>query len=258
MATANNDPTRDLSATAPEKRLTSPADRGLAPFSARSGRNSPRRPRAATQAPNAQPPLLLVGRLEGLTPSSLTVTANKDGSGPARSVPTDRVDYRKAKGFDAALKAGIAHLGFAAAQAAEVKDVNSNADLLAAIKRAGPRQVIYFGHAAGPGALWPGGTDVDPVDPNALAKAFPKGGPRPILLGCNAAGTSLVGAPPPANAVGLDRLLELDNLSAKLKNASVKAPTARDIEVSEIDLSVGAKGFAPQVRLPGHDPITPP
>jgi hypothetical protein len=168
------------------------------------------------------------------------------------------VDYRKAKGFDAALKAGITQMGFAAAQGAEVRDVNSNADLLAAIKRAGPRQVIYFGHAAGPGALWPGGTNVAPVDPNALTKAFPKGAPRPILLGCNAAGTPLIGAPPPANAIGLDRMLELDSLSADLRNRSVKAPTARDIEVSEIDLSVGAKGFAPQVRLPGHDPLTPP
>jgi hypothetical protein len=251
---ANDHPRADARSTTHASRLTGQANQGLAPAGDRTAKGG--RGKGAT--PVETRPLLLVGKLGELMPSALAVGAHQDGSGPTHLVRTDQVDFRKAKGFDRVLESSLSQLGYPVAQGAEVKAVNSNDELLRAARGAGSRQVIYFGHAAGPGALWPGGIDAQPVDRAALEKAFAGGGPRPIFLGCNAAGLPLIGAPPPANAIGLDRILSLDNLSATLTSPDVRTVTARDIKVTGIDLSVGAKGYAPQAPLPTHEAITPP
>jgi hypothetical protein len=121
--------------------------------------------------------VILVGVLRGLTPQTLTVSAEQKG--PGRSVSTSRLDFRRATGFEQATRKPITALGFGQTADAEVRFVNDNSQLLDSAKRNGTRQTIYFGHALGGGGL-----DAKPVDASDLGRALAKGAPTPITIGC--------------------------------------------------------------------------
>lgn len=208
---------------------------------------------------NAGRPLLLIGRLEDLTPKSITVDAHRESDRsrtiPKRTFDTSGIDFRRVEGFEGALKSAIIDLDprFSSVGGAEVQSVNSNRQLIASIKNAGQRQVIYFGHAAGPGALWPGGIEAKPTSPRDFANAVDPQAPRPILIGCHAANQSLVGQPTPANAIGLNRLLVLKDLGAEISDGARNHPSIKSVRVRDIQLGQSAKGFAPQAPLPNRE-----
>ena len=68
--------------------------------------------------------VILVGVLRGLTPQTLTVSAEQKG--PGRCVSTSRLDFRRATGFEQATRKPITALGFGQAADAEVRFVNDN------------------------------------------------------------------------------------------------------------------------------------
>lgn len=232
-------------------------DRGLGRAPANAAQTNPR----PVPVANVRP-LLLVGDLTDLTPHSISVGSHQAGKTsrtiPSRTFDTQALDFRRAVGFDGAIKAAIESLGFGAAADADVKAVNSNADLIKQLKGAGKRQIIYFGHAAGPGALWPGGLATGPIDPKSFAGAVNPDAPRPILIGCHAADEAMIGEPPPGNAIGLNRLLILEELTAHIDDKAKSRPRASEVSVDTIRLSLGEKGYAPQAPLGDHQPQAPP
>jgi hypothetical protein len=206
----------------------------------------------AVPAPSiASKPILLVGDLKGLTPPTITM----DNSG--QRVDTSRVDFRRARGFPEALKRAISDLGYPEVADAEIKLVNSNKELLAAIRASGTRRVIYFGHALGFGALAPGGISVPTVDPKELDAAFTKGHATPIFLGCYSGAAPQVGAKSPGGAMGLRRFLKWEDTGVQVFSAH-RNLSADDIRVADIKVSESGKAAAPQAPLPQRQPTAPP
>lgn len=251
----NTSPTEDARATGRERRgLGSDpnSERELYATSTRPKRGSS----SASGKQAARPePVLIVGNVNGLFPSVVTITSNETGKPIQVNVP----DWRRLRGFEPILKAALAtNLGYQEAQTAQMKSVKSNRESLSAMKTLGHRQMIYFGHGGGAGTgIFPEGIDKAPVSDKRISAVLPKGTPLPIIVACWGSEVQITRNGESTSAIGTRRTLivrdwqvDVPESRGRKKSSPIRA---QDLVVKSITLDYG-RYDAPDVHMRDHTP----
>jgi hypothetical protein len=248
----------DARATGRERRGLggdSNGERELYATSARPKRGSSSPSGSARTQPGRPEPVLIVGNVNGLFPSVVTITSNETGKPIHVQVP----DWRRLRGFEPILKAAIAsNLGYQDAQTARMKSVKSNRDALSSMKALGHRQMIYFGHGGGAGTgIFPEGIEKAPISDKNISAALPKGAPLPIIVACWGSEVQITRNGESTSAIGTRRTLivrdwqlDVPESRARKKSDPVRA---QDLVVKSITLDYG-RYDAPDVQLRNHTP----
>jgi len=168
-------------------------------------------------------------------------------------VDTSRIDFRKVRGFEGALRRALVKLGFESASDAEVRSVDDKASFLRAVQAAGARQVIYFGHAYGSAGIAPGGLGARLVRDADLAKALGPRAPRPILIGCHSGDVARVGD----KRVGIGPARDVVWTKTFGPLAKDHGLQTQDVSVSAIELVTVGMLEAPAAPLRPYEPRGP-
>ncbi len=236
--------------------------------------------RAKPTLPMASQPMVFVGDLEGLFPRTAELKVRAGPKAPEQTITVEIPDWRQLPGFRRALLASLAEQvprytnhQIQGLEKAAIQMVNSGQELYDGVRKAGVKQVIFFGHSEGSQrwdravGLAAAGLGKPGLSAARLSEALAGEAPTPIALACLGGTLQLTRQGKKELALGPKTFVEVTaydldvNPGGGLKLGRGAPLIASDLFLKRF-VEEETKGFpryiAPDVSLRQHVPSGPP
>ena len=213
--------------------------------------------------------VILIGEPAGLLPSEPQITLS---FGKTEETVTVKVsNWRKVKGYADAVRIGAAN--FAGIdpdrlKGASVVAVSNAAEIRKAVRDAGSRRIIYFGHSdlskQGTSAvgLCPGGLAAECTPVQVISESLAASAPVPIIEACMGASLSLSIGGRKVAPQGPTTYIEVSDFEVVApqvkKGREVKESDLQLQSITIVESNRRPRYLAPAVALPPHVPSAPP